>query len=78
MATVLATSGTTPATTTTTTTSGFNEENFLRKLDNVQPTQDSIQSLALWIIHHKANHEVICRLWMKKLKDCNYSKSFKF
>ena len=45
------------------------ETGKLKKLDNVQPTQDSIQSLALWIIHHKANHETICRLWIKKLND---------
>jgi hypothetical protein len=51
---------------------GFNEENFLKKLDNVTPTQDSIQSLALWIIHHKINHEAICRLWLKKLNDGNF------
>lgn len=45
----------------------FNEDNFLRKLSNVTPTQDSIQSLALWIIHHKTNNEIICRLWLRKL-----------
>ena len=50
--------------------SSFNEDNFLRKLDAVTPTQDSIQSLALWIIHHKAHNDAICRLWMKKLSEC--------
>lgn len=54
--------------------SGFNEDNFLKKLDNVTPTQDSIQSLALWIIHHKINHEIICRLWMKKLNESQSGK----
>ena len=53
-----------------TSSSIFNEESFLKKLDHVTPTQDSIQSLALWIIHHKNNHETICRLWLKKLNDC--------
>ena len=48
----------------------FNEENFLRKLEKVTPTQDSIQSFALWIIHHKNAHEVICKLWLKKLNEC--------
>jgi hypothetical protein len=52
-------------------TTVFNEENFLKKLDHVTPTQDSIQCLALWIIHHKMNHEAICRLWLKKFNDCN-------
>ena len=58
-------------------TVGFNEENFLKKLDSVTPTQESIQSLALWIIHHKANHEVICRLWLKKLNECKFISYFK-
>lgn len=49
--------------------SAFNEVNFLKKLDHVTPTQDSIQSLALWIIHHKSNHEVICKLWLKRLNE---------
>ena len=52
-----------------TSSSSFNEENFMRKLDAVTPTQDSIQTLALWIIHHKSNHDAICRLWLKKLKE---------
>ncbi len=47
----------------------FNDDNFLKKLSNVTPTQDSIQTLALWIIHHKINHETICKLWLKKLSD---------
>jgi hypothetical protein len=48
----------------------FNEDNYLKKLDNVTPTQDSIQSLALWIIHHKSNHEILCKLWSKKFNEC--------
>ena len=52
--------------------SSFNEENFLRKLEKVTPTQESIQSFALWIIHHKNAHEVICKLWLKKLNECEF------
>ena len=47
----------------------FNEENFLKKLENLLPTQDSIQSLGLWIIHHKAHYEAITRTWFNKIKD---------
>jgi hypothetical protein len=47
----------------------FNEENYLKRLENVQPTQESIQTLSLWIIHHKNNHELITKLWLKKLKE---------
>jgi len=52
----------------------FNEESFLKKLSSVTPTQDSIQSLALWVIHHKLNHEAICKLWLKKLADCKHAR----
>lgn len=48
----------------------FNERNFVAKLENVVPTQESIQSLGLWIIHHKGNHEAICRIWIDKLNEC--------
>jgi hypothetical protein len=50
----------------------FNEDNYLKKLDNVQPTQDNIQALSLWIIHHKNNHETITKLWLRKLKESMY------
>lgn len=53
----------------------FNEESFLNKLDRVTPTQDSIQSLSLWIIHHKMSHDTICRLWLRKLNECKYAAS---
>lgn len=49
-------------------TTSFNEENFIKKLESVVPTQDCIQSIALWIIHHKNNHELITKLWLDKVK----------
>ena len=52
----------------------FNEKSFLKKLDHLTPTQDSVQSLALWIIHHKINHDIICRLWLRKLNDGTFLK----
>ena len=54
----------------------FNERNFLMKLENVMPTQESIQSLGLWIIHNKIHHEVICRIWIDKLSDSRSSKMY--
>jgi hypothetical protein len=61
----------------------FNQDNFLRKLENLTPTQESIQTVALWIIHHKNNHEILCNIWFKRLKECMkfcqyYSKNFNF
>ncbi|CAF1141421.1 unnamed protein product, partial [Brachionus calyciflorus] len=49
--------------------SSFNEENLMRKLDNCTPTQEGIQTLGLWIIHHKNHHDIITKLWLKKMSD---------
>ncbi|KAH9520157.1 Regulation of nuclear pre-mRNA domain-containing protein 2 [Bulinus truncatus] len=48
--------------------STINEESVEKKLKTVNNTQDSIQSLSLWIIHHKSHHSKIVELWMKVLK----------
>lgn len=46
----------------------LNEESVEKKLRTVTNSQDSIQTLSLWIIHHKANHAKIVELWMRVLK----------
>ncbi|CAI9717324.1 Hypothetical predicted protein [Octopus vulgaris] len=48
--------------------SSLNEESVERKLHAVNNTQDGIQSMSLWIIHHKAHHKKIVDLWLKVLK----------
>jgi hypothetical protein len=48
--------------------SGLNEEGVQKRLMSVTNTQDSIQSLSLWIIHHKTHHARIVELWYKALK----------
>uniref|UniRef100_A0A0B6ZY11 Regulation of nuclear pre-mRNA domain-containing protein 2 n=1 Tax=Arion vulgaris TaxID=1028688 RepID=A0A0B6ZY11_9EUPU len=48
--------------------SSLNEDSVEKKLRTVINTQDSIQSLSLWIIHHKNHHTKIVELWMKVLK----------
>ncbi|XP_076465081.1 uncharacterized protein LOC143296935 isoform X2 [Babylonia areolata] len=47
---------------------GLNEENVEKRLTSVTNTQDSIQSLSLWIIHHKTHHARIVELWYKIMK----------
>lgn len=39
-----------------------------KKFQSLSNTQDGIQSMALWVIHHKANHEKIVDVWFKVLK----------
>ena len=50
----------------------LNESNVERKLQGVANTQDSIQSLSLWVIHHKAHHEKIVGIWLKVVKKCKF------
>ncbi|XP_076443831.1 uncharacterized protein LOC143282163 [Babylonia areolata] len=47
---------------------GLNEESVEKKLMSVMNTQDSIQSLSLWIIHHKTHYAHIVELWYKVMK----------
>ncbi len=46
----------------------LNESSVQRKFANVNNTQDSIQSLSLWVLHHKAHSERIVELWYKAVK----------
>ncbi|XP_067666545.1 regulation of nuclear pre-mRNA domain-containing protein 2-like isoform X2 [Haliotis asinina] len=48
--------------------SALNEESVQKKLQSVTNAQDSIQSLSLWIIHHKTHHKEIVRLWLNVFK----------
>ena len=46
----------------------LDESSVEKKLRSLTNTQDSIQGLSLWIIHHKAHHEKIVELWFKAMK----------
>lgn len=46
----------------------INESNLVKKLTTVTNTQDSVQTLSLWIIHHRAHHRKIVDIWSKVLK----------
>ena len=52
-----------PLTTMASTT--FSESNLVRKLEKVVNTQDSIQSLSFWILHHKSHCRQIIYQWFK-------------
>ncbi|KAK7116386.1 regulation of nuclear pre-mRNA domain-containing protein 2-like isoform X2 [Littorina saxatilis] len=47
---------------------GFNEESVEKRFMSVTNTQDSIQGLSLWILHHKTHHTRIVELWYKAMK----------
>lgn len=48
-----------------------NVENIERKMQGVSNTQDSIQSLSLWAIHHKSDAKQIVDVWLKVVKKVN-------
>lgn len=39
-----------------------------KKFQGVTNTQDSIQTLSLWLVHHKAHHQKIVAAWMRVLQ----------
>ncbi|XP_064474760.1 regulation of nuclear pre-mRNA domain-containing protein 2-like [Ornithodoros turicata] len=46
----------------------FSESNLAKKFTTLANTQDSVQTLSLWLIHHKAHHRKIVETWTKVLK----------
>lgn len=53
--------------------SSVNEANLEKKFSSVTNTQDSIQTLSLWILHHRAHHKKIVDIWMKVLRKAKIS-----
>jgi len=47
--------------------SGFTEAALVKKLTDLNPSQQSIQTLSLWLIHHRKHHSVIVKVWMREL-----------
>ncbi|OXA46699.1 Regulation of nuclear pre-mRNA domain-containing protein 1B [Folsomia candida] len=46
--------------------SGFTESGFERKLAELNSTQVSIQTLSLWLLHHKKHVNTIVKVWYKE------------
>lgn len=47
---------------------GFTESALSTKLDDLNASQQSIQTLALWLIHHRKHHEAIVKMWLKEVQ----------
>lgn len=47
--------------------SGFTENALIRKLQELNPSQQSIQTLSLWLIHHRKHHAAIVKTWFKEM-----------
>lgn len=46
----------------------LNQKAFERKLQNMSSTQDSVQTVSLWMIHHKKHAEDMVSVWLEQLK----------
>ena len=42
---------------------GLKEETVYQRLKSLSASQESIESLAMWALHHKANHGLITSVW---------------
>ena len=48
--------------------SGFTSEFLEKKLNELNNSQQSIQTLSLWLIHHRKHNKLIVQTWYKELK----------
>lgn len=53
--------------------SKLNEEKLEKKFQLVTNSQDSIQTLSLWILYHKSQHKKIVDIWLKTFKKSKVS-----
>ena len=47
---------------------GFTQQAFEKKLSELNTSQQSIQTLSLWLIHHRKHYKTIVQTWFKELK----------
>uniref|UniRef100_A0A2M4BSH3 Putative regulator of nuclear mrna n=1 Tax=Anopheles marajoara TaxID=58244 RepID=A0A2M4BSH3_9DIPT len=47
--------------------SSFTETGLVKKLLDLNSSQQSIQTLSLWLIHHRKHHSIIVKTWLKEL-----------
>ncbi|XP_003741062.1 regulation of nuclear pre-mRNA domain-containing protein 1B [Galendromus occidentalis] len=47
--------------------STFSEESLVKRLKELSPTQQGIETLSLWLIHHRKHHKRIAEVWLKVL-----------
>lgn len=52
--------------------SAFTEGALVKKLLELNPSQQSIQTLSLWLIHHRKHHANIVKSWFKEIQKSEY------
>ncbi|UYV76128.1 RPRD1A [Cordylochernes scorpioides] len=57
---------------------GFSESALEKKLDELNNSQHCIQTLSLWLIHHRKHHKIVIQVWLKELKKAPPRKKLTF
>lgn len=55
--------------------SGFSPDLLMKKLFELNNSQQSIQTLSLWIIHYRKHHKAVVATWFKCLQKADISKN---
>ena len=55
---------------------GFTESALFKKLEDLNESQQSIQTLSLWLIHHRKHYQLIVKTWAKELNKGLYTLQF--
>ncbi|XP_053663143.1 regulation of nuclear pre-mRNA domain-containing protein 1B [Anopheles marshallii] len=58
--------------------SSFTETGLVKKLFELNQSQQSIQTLSLWLIHHRKHHSIIVKTWLKELQRAPAAKKLTF
>ncbi|XP_030642006.1 regulation of nuclear pre-mRNA domain-containing protein 1B [Chanos chanos] len=58
--------------------SSFSESALEKKLSELSNSQQSVQTLSLWIIHHRKHSSNIVRVWHKEMKKAKSSRKLTF
>ncbi|XP_062129297.1 regulation of nuclear pre-mRNA domain-containing protein 1B [Drosophila sulfurigaster albostrigata] len=58
--------------------SAFTESALIKKLSELNTSQQSIQTLSLWLIHHRKHHTVIVQTWQRELQNVPETKKLTF
>lgn len=46
---------------------GFTESAFIKKLTELNNSSQSIQTLSLWLIHHRKHYSTVVKIWIREL-----------
>merc|ERR1712048_445559 len=58
--------------------SSFSEDSLEKKLVDLNQSQQSIQGLSLWLIHHRKHHSKIVSTWQRELYKASNSRKLVF